>query len=306
MEFLYLLEELRHPLLDSFFSLITRLGEETFFIVLGLIFFWCVNKKEGYYLLFIGFIGTVINQFLKLYFRIPRPWVKNKDFTIVEPAKKAAAGYSFPSGHTQSSIGIFGGMARMHNQKTFRIICVILCVLVPFSRLYLGVHTPLDVGVSAVLALGLVFGLYPLVSRCFENTRSMRILLFFMMILSAALTVFVTFYRFPENIDTKNLAEGTKNAYEMLGSTIGIYISYEVDKRYINFKTDGNIICQILKLGFGIIPVLTIKQGLKAPLRMLIANQFAADGVRYLILVLFIGCVWPLTFEKIRKFTEKK
>jgi undecaprenyl-diphosphatase len=74
--------------------------------------FWCFDKKHGYFLITIGFLGTVINQFLKVLFRIPRPWVKDPNFTIVESAKEAATGYSFPSGHTQSAVGSFGAVAR--------------------------------------------------------------------------------------------------------------------------------------------------------------------------------------------------
>ena len=86
MEFLRFLEGIRTPVGDAFFSAVTHMGEETIFILVGLLFFWCIDKKKGYFLLSVGFIGTVINQFLKLWFRIPRPWVKNPNFTIVESA----------------------------------------------------------------------------------------------------------------------------------------------------------------------------------------------------------------------------
>ena len=92
MKLLYLLEGIRTPFGDTFFSLITHLGEETLFIVAGLLFFWCINKYEGYFQLAVGLSGTVINQFLKLVFRIPRPWVKDENFTIVESARAEATG----------------------------------------------------------------------------------------------------------------------------------------------------------------------------------------------------------------------
>ena len=47
MGILYFLEGLRTPFLDRVFSIVTMLGEETLFIVAGLIFFWCINKKDG-------------------------------------------------------------------------------------------------------------------------------------------------------------------------------------------------------------------------------------------------------------------
>ncbi|MBP3388873.1 MAG: hypothetical protein J6K98_03260, partial [Clostridia bacterium] len=77
-------------------SLITRLGEETVFLAVAIAVFWCVNKYEGYYLMSVGLVGTVINQFMKIIFRIARPWVLDPEFTIVESAREAATGYSFP------------------------------------------------------------------------------------------------------------------------------------------------------------------------------------------------------------------
>ena len=184
MELLYLLESIRNPVLDAFFSLITYFGDETLFIVFGLLFFWCVDKTVGYYLLSVGLTGNVLNQFMKLIFRVPRPWVKDPDFTIVESAREGATGYSFPSGHTQTSVGVFGAVARWHKEKAIRAVCIVLCVLVPLSRMYLGVHTPADVGVSVVVALALVFGLYPLMKKAADDPRLFRILFAAMTVLA--------------------------------------------------------------------------------------------------------------------------
>lgn len=304
MEILRFLEGIRTPFLDSFFSFVTHLGEETFFIVLGIVFFWCVNKKEGYYILSVGFIGTIINQFLKLLFRIPRPWVRDKNFTIVESARSEATGYSFPSGHTQSSVGVFGSIARYEKAKWLRIICIAICVLVPLSRLYLGVHTPADVGVSLIISLVLVFGLFPFIQNCFEDTNKMRILFMGMIMLSALYCVFVNSYNFPKDTDVENLIHGVANAFKLLGCTLGVWIGFEVDRKYINFETKGNFLCQVLKFVVGLIPILAIKEGLKYPFDLLFGVSYIADGVRYLILVVFVVCVWPLTFSWFRKITK--
>ena len=64
MAFLYWLESIRNPVLDSFFAGITHLGGETLFIVLALVVFWCMSKRSGYYLMTVGFFGTLFNQFL--------------------------------------------------------------------------------------------------------------------------------------------------------------------------------------------------------------------------------------------------
>ena len=297
MEFLKWLQEIRNPVCDTIFSFITMFGEETVFILVGLVFYWCISKKQGYYLLSIGLIGTVLNQFLKLVFRIPRPWVQDESFNIVESAREQATGYSFPSGHTQTSVGIFGGIALWNKNKAVKIISVALCVLVPFSRLYLGVHTPLDVGVSVFLALVLVFVLYPLFRKAVDETKTMRILFVVMTVLSAAFLAFVHVYVFPADVDAENLSHGTETAYKMLGVILGLWLSFEIDNKYVNFKTDAKWWVQILKLIVGVLPILAIKSGLKIPLYSILGNDLLADGIRYFLIAIFAGFIWPMTFK---------
>lgn len=309
MEFLYFLEDLRTPFLDTFFSLITHLGEETIFIVLGILFFWCLDKKQGYYLLSIGLLGTIINQFLKLLFRIPRPWVKDPNFTIVESARAEATGYSFPSGHTQASVGIFGGIARANRQKWLQVLCFALCILVPFSRMYLGVHTPADVLVSVSVALILIFGFYPILHRAFAageaGKKTMRIFMGCTVGLAIAFLLFVHLYSFPADIDPHNFDSGMKNAYKMLGCLLGLWLSYEVDMGYTHFYTKAVWWVQIAKLLIGLLPVLAIKSGLKEPLYLLISNTYVADGIRYFLLTAFAGAIWPMTFKWWKKLGQK-
>ena len=59
MEILYAIASIRNPVCDFIFETITHLGEETFFLVISIIFFWCINKREGYYILLSGLFGTL-------------------------------------------------------------------------------------------------------------------------------------------------------------------------------------------------------------------------------------------------------
>ena len=83
MPFLHFLQGIRNPILDGFFSLVTHLGEETFFLAFAILFFWCINKREGYYILITGLVGTLVNQLAKLFFRGPRPWDLDKSFEML-------------------------------------------------------------------------------------------------------------------------------------------------------------------------------------------------------------------------------
>ena len=91
--------------------------------------FWCVDKRRGYYLLSVGFVGTLANQWLKIACRIPRPWVRDPNFTIVSSARAEAGGYSFPSGHTQCAAGWLGGIARFTRRRWLQVLCGVLLVI---------------------------------------------------------------------------------------------------------------------------------------------------------------------------------
>lgn len=294
MEFLYLLEKIRIPILDKFMLLITQLGEETAFLVTAMILFWCVSKRWGYYLLSVGFVGTLTNQFMKLLFRVPRPWVIDPNFTILEQAREAAGGYSFPSGHTQSAVGTFGSIAYITERKWLRIAAICIAVLVPFSRMYIGVHTPLDVSVAAVMAVIFILAFKPVVFS--EKKSNMMILFAIMMVLAAGFLCYVELFPFGEDIDQHNLASGIKNAYTLTGALLGLFVVYLVDEKYFQFPTKAVWWVQIIKVVVGLLLVLAVKSGLKTPLNFVLGESIGR-AARYFLMVIVAGIVWPLSFR---------
>ena len=312
MPFLYFLESIRNPVFDFIFSTITHLGEETFFLVIAILFFWCINKRQGYFILITGLVGTVVNQVLKLLFRIPRPWVLDSQFNIIESAREEATGYSFPSGHTQNIAGTYGSIAAFKPTKCKTVICVAVILLVAFSRMYLGVHTPLDVVVSLLIALGLIFLLRPVFESEESFKRYMPYVVVASVVLSVGFLVYVLDLSGVSFLDPHNYQSGLKNACTLLGCTAALVPVYILDVKYINFKTEGRWYAQVLKLVGGLLGVLAIKSGLSSPLTMLFGNEMIARAVRYFLIVMFAGSVWPLTFnwfsdlkiEFLEKFTE--
>lgn len=305
MELLYALESIRTPFLDKLMGLVTNLGGEAVFIVAAIVVFWCLNKSCGYYMMTVGFAGTIINQFLKLWFRIPRPWVKDPNFTIVESARAEATGYSFPSGHTQNAFAVFGAPARFFKNTALRIVFILLIALTAFSRMYVGVHTPLDVGVSLIVGTILVFVIYPFFRDMDKSPKKVYIIFSIFIVLAAAFVAFVELYDFPADIDAENYASGLKNAYMILFCAIGLMLTFFIDTKYVRFPTQAVWWAQIIKVVVGLAILLALKSVLKAPLLALFGGHSIAHGVRYFIVILFAGIVWPMTFKFFAKLGKK-
>ena len=296
MQLLYLLEKIRNPFFDAFFSLITYVGDELVFLTVAILFFWCIDKRRGYYILTVGLVGTVINQALKLAFRIDRPWVKDPEFKPIESAIEAASGYSFPSGHTQNVTGTFGSIASSSRKRGTGVFCLVMILLVAFSRMYLGVHTPLDVGTSLVLGGILVFAFHPVFKSEENFKRFMPYVVIGCAVLSLIFCLFVVLMP-KEGLDPHNLESGMKNAGTLLGCTAGLVVVYFVDRKFTDFCTDAPWYFQIVKLVLGLAIVLGIKSGLSSPLTALFGNAYVARAVRYFLIVIFSGLVWPLSFR---------
>lgn len=303
MQFLYLLEKLRFSPLNELMLAITHLGEETAFLAIALIVFWCVDKYEGYYLLGVGLFGNMANQFLKITCRIPRPWVRDPNFHALEAAIPEAGGYSFPSGHSQTAVGTFGGIAVSQKNRLFRVLCVAAMILVPFSRMYVGVHTPADVLVGSVMALVMVLAFRPLMLRGNKNRiqATFTVLLF----LSMFNLLYLQLYPFPADIDVHNYESAVKNAYTFIGCFIGVLIVFMVDEDKLHFDTKAIWWAQILKTIGGLIVVLAVKEGLRPVLEVLLPVM-PARAVRYCIIVVVAGIVWPLTFRWFGKLGIRK
>jgi len=125
-----------------------------------------------------------------------------------------------------------------------------------------------------------------------------------MILLSVGYMCFVHLYPFPADIDTHNLESGVKNAYTLLGALLGLICVYIVDEKWLNFCTGAVWWAQILKVVGGLLVVLAVKSGLKTPLELLFGAS-VGRSVRYFLIVIVAGIVWPLTFGWFSKLGKK-
>ena len=217
-----------------------------------------------------------------------------------------AGGYSFPSGHTQNAVGTLGGIARWHKNRALRIVCIVLAALTAFSRMYLGVHTPLDVSVAAATAVVLIFVIYPIVRSAAggseENGRSARR----DDRCGAGLCDLCESCRFPSDIDPDNLFEGRKNSCSLLGALLGFCVGYTLERRYIRFETKAVWWAQVLKVLGGAALLLAVKQGLKLLFAAVGFTWIGTHAIRYFFVVLLAATVWPLTFRWFARLGRKQ
>ncbi len=313
MEILYFFESIRHPFFDYFFYLVTALGAEVFFIALAITVYWCVNKRFGYYLISVCFFGAVINQILKLFCRVPRPWIIDPDFSIVELARSGAPGYSFPSGHTQNAVSIAGCFAvsakELVRTKRVRnllyVLCAFVAVFVAVSRMYLGVHTSWDVLISAIIAAMLVV-VFRAVFRIVDKKPSvMYAIISAMIAVSAFYLVYSYMARGFEPHEIENVISSRRHAWYMMGGVLGIAVSYPIERRFVRFETKATFAGNILKTVPGVAIVFGVKM-LEEPLLALFGGNQLAHGVRYFLIVVFAVCVWPAVFRYISNIGKKE
>ena len=149
-------EHMRSTLNDFLFSKITHLGDAGM-IWIGICLCLLFSKKyrRGGMMLAAGLIlGVIIgNGILKNLIARPRPcWLDENSSLLVAMPKD----YSFPSGHTLSSVSAATILTKVN--KKFAFFAVPLAVLIAFTRLYIFVHFPSDI--LGGLVLGLIIGLF--------------------------------------------------------------------------------------------------------------------------------------------------
>ena len=153
---LYIQENLRSAFLDGVIPIITALGDY------GLIWLLCIGvllcrketRQTGLGMLIALALALVIGNFcLKPLVARSRPVI---DALVTQPLPgiRPPDTFSFPSGHTGSSVG--AAVALWIGNHKWGTAAIVLALLISFSRLYLCVHYPTDVLVS--ILLGILYG----------------------------------------------------------------------------------------------------------------------------------------------------
>lgn len=306
MQFLYTLRALRTPFLEKAAQLITFLGEDTAFLLIGLVLLWCVSRRWGWRLLMTGMTGTALGMGLKTVFRVPRPWVRDPEFPIVESARKMAGGYSFPSGHTQSSAHVFGTLAAAVRRRWSIPLALLGVALVAFSRMLLGVHTPADVCAGAALGLVMVTA-EGLLTRAAEKGPKARLWVGAVQILLIlACLLFAVLAPATEKSDPVCDRDCAKVCATLLGSALGLFPAWMLTEKRNPYDPKAVWWVQLIKLAGGVAVIMALRLGLKPVLHALFGDALFCEVIRYTAIAFAGGYLWPLVFPALNRLAARK
>lgn len=153
---------LRNPVLNPVIIVITHLSDTVTIVAFcGALLILPTRKKYGLPVSLAALGGLAFYKPMKHIFLRARP---NTALHLV-----TQGGYSFPSGHSVTSLVFYGLMIYLVNRhckneklkKALTVICAFLAIVIGPSRIYVGVHWPTD-----VLAGWCIGGMVLLISIC--------------------------------------------------------------------------------------------------------------------------------------------
>ena len=292
--------------LNDFLAKMTFLGELNTAIVIMAILYWAVSKELGTYLL-MGWSGNrLVNGVLKVTVCAYRPWIRDARIIPYGNSMTTATGYSFPSGHSMNASTVFGGgMVRKDMPAALRVILGGILLLVGFSRLYLGVHTPQDVLVG-FLAGCLVMWLTVRLMRWVEaHPEKDWVVVCAGLGLAAAVAVYAAVKSYPADYDAagKLIVDGAKMAndtFKGVGWSAAFLIGWILERRFVGFATDIPLARKLTRAAGGLLGYYAFSLILVPLVKSWIPGP-AGTIVSCFIQMFFVSFLFPWCFHRLEK-----
>lgn len=285
-------QSIRNPILNALFLILTISTEAPIIVILTAIMYWCINKKYGQKLLFALIPNIVINTGIKEFVKAPRP-IGTAGLESLRVS--TATGYSFPSGHTQTATTFWTSLIIIFRQKWMYILGSVMILGVGVSRLYLGVHWPIDVICGWIF--GIIFTLiFIKIFDIVDKNKNYKLLLLVLI----PFTIFIFIVKSDSYVKIFGLLVGCILGYIIEDNFIKFKTIYDY-KKEVNFssKVDTNkdyIIKSVYRFVLGIFTLLLVYLILKY-----IMPEYALfNFIRYLIISLYAVAGVPALFKIIK------
>lgn len=270
-------------------------------ILLPAFIYWCIDKRKGLYIFMTATACLVVNSVIKLTACVYRPWIRDPRIIPAGNAIQEATGYSFPSGHTAAAGSMLGGTAICFKERKFvPPICIIVLLMVAFSRNYLGVHTPQDVLAALILSAVCLCSMRRLFLHLEAHPEQEDKWLLIFFLVSGAALFYVTVKTYPMDyvdgkllVDPKDMMrDGVKDFGQMGAMCIGRY----AEKRFVNFRPAGLKAKGIALSVAGIVPVVLVRKVLDKVL-VNVFGILVGGMLGRCALVLVVILVWPIVIR---------
>ena len=306
ISYLLFLQDIRNGIHDAWTPFLEGISlfSITYLLFLPTFIYWCINKKNGLYILCAFYLSVAVNAIVKLSVCAYRPWIRDVRIIPAGDAIRTATSYSFPSGHVMAAAPIYGGVAiGFWAKKTTRwisVLCIAALLITGFSRNYLGVHTPQDVLVGFILG-GLILWFTGWIFNDVVQHPDQENKFLLAGILFAALSlIYITYKPYPlDYVNGKPLVDPLvmqNDAYLWMGALSSFCAARYVEKRWIRFTATGLTVKGIF---LGIIGLAGLKW-LAPYLQPMLVTQLGAHWGRFIsqaIVVFYIVALYPLVLK---------
>ena len=273
-------------------------------LIIPVIIYWCINKRDGLYSFASYGVSRLINGVSKLTVCAYRPWIRDARVIPARDAIKSATGYSFPSGHVMNAAPVYTSVAVLYRKKIpfITFLCCLGIFLTAFSRNYLGVHTPQDVVIGALLGIFAVYLTGKIFAYLYKNPEKENRIILLGLIICAAAVAYVKLKPYPmDYIDGKLIVDPKKMINDFfgdLGLFAGVLIGRYLEKTFIKFSPTGlkNFKGLLISV-IGIVIYCWIMFEFRGVIRSFMssdASRFVANFVRNL----FAVGLWPFVIKK--------
>lgn len=159
----------QNPIFDQLVLLFSKYGP----ILFGLILVWLwfsnaqnqhENRKIVLYAVSIAILTLGIDKLIEMVYFRPRPFVNHSVILLLE---KSNLDPSFPSNHAAGAFALFW------KRRKIGAVLILMACFMAFSRIFIGVHYPLDVLAGACIGLGVTYIVMWLIGLM-EDTKKHR------------------------------------------------------------------------------------------------------------------------------------
>lgn len=275
MDLIVWLRSLSSPALDTMMGYVTDLGSTMFYLVAVPIVYWCINRRAGYVIGMTVLAGGVCTDLTKAAINAQRPFQVNTSITPSEHFLETAIGSGMPSGHSFNSMGFWLASAMKAKKAWFTALSAVLILIIGFTRMYGGVHFPLQVLWGWAGGAAMAFAVSMIADYADKQIKGGLANL--ALVIAGLVLIAYTFL--------PGLSSETSEDYiGLIGIIGGMSLGYYLHNRFVRTSAAGPAVKQVIKLVLGFAGFLGLR---------MLADDAVEMYPRLLLPLYFLLGIWP-------------